>query len=135
MCRNKHNLCVRHIRKSLSYFIGKLINRFVILFNSIPFIYGNYHTFSSVMSNSCNFCILLCYTFCGINHHNHHICSFYSSYRTNNAISLQFFFNLVFSTKTCCVNKSIFFSLISHLCINSISGSSCNVRNNDSIFS
>ena len=135
MCRNEHNLCIRHVRKRFSYFIGKFVNSFVILFNGIPFIYSDYYAFSPVMSNSCNFCILLCYAFCGVNHHNHHVCSFYGSYCTNNTVSFQLFFNLIFSAKTGCINKSILSSLISYLCINGISGGSCNVRNDYTVFS
>ena len=41
------------------------------------FIYNNDHTLTTLMSNSCYLCILICNSFSGINYKNSYVASFY----------------------------------------------------------
>ena len=87
------------------------------------------------MCDSGNLCILLGYPFRCINHHNDDIRTLHCGYGTDNTVSFEFFFNFIFSSKTCRINENIFISIPFYFCINGISCSSGNIRNNNTGFS
>ena len=87
------------------------------------------------MCDSGNLCILLGYPFRCINHHNDDIRTLHRGYGTDNTVSFEFFFNFIFSSKTCRINENIFISIPFYFCINGISCSSGNIRNNNTGFS
>ena len=82
------------------------------------------------MSNSGNLRILFCDTFCRIDHHKDNIGTLYCTYSTDDTITLQFFLDLILSTKTCCVDKNVFLSVMHDLCINRISCCTCDIGYN-----
>ena len=110
------------------------VDGFIILFNCIPFIDSNDNTLAALMCDSGDLCILLGYTFGCIDHYNDHICPFNCCYGTNHAVTLNFFFDLTFTAKSCCVNKNVFPVFPFYFGIDCISGSSCDIRNDHSVF-
>ena len=87
------------------------------------------------MGNAGNLRVLLCHPLCSVYHHNHHICPVNGCHSTDNAVTLQFFFDLVFPAKTCRINKSVFFPIVLYQGINGISGSAGDVGNNHAVLS
>ena len=111
------------------------VDCFIIFLHCIPFIDSDNDAFASFVGDSGNFCILFSHTFCSINNDNNHIGTFYCRYRTDNAVTLNFFFDLVLSAQTCGINENIFSAMVFYFCINGISGRSRNIRYNDAVLS
>ena len=112
-----------------------LINSLVILYNSIPFIHCNDHAFAIFMGNTCDLGILLCHPFRSIDHHNYHICPLYSCHCTDHAIALDLLFDILLSSKACCINKYIISAFPGDFCIHCIPGGTCNIRYDHTVFS
>ena len=112
-----------------------LVDRLIIFFYSIPFVDCNDNTFSTLMRNTGNLCVLFRHTLRCINHNNDNICFFNGCNSTYNTETFQFFFDFALTTKSCCINKDILFSVVFYFCIYCISCCSCNIRYNDTIFS
>ena len=79
------------------------------------------------MGNTGDLGILFRDPFYRIDDHDDHIGTFYSRYGTDNAVTFQFFFDLIFSSKTCGIDKYIFFSVPHHVGIDGITGGSSNI--------
>ena len=79
------------------------------------------------MSNAGNFGILLCHTFCGINHQKNDIGPLNGSYRTDNTVTFKIFFNFILSADSGRINKYIFLAMVLNDSINGISGRTGNV--------
>ena len=86
------------------------------------------------MSNTGNLGILFRNAFCCINNNNYHISTFHRCYCTDNTVTFQFFLDFVLSAQSGCIDKYIFFSVPLHFCINGISGRSCNIGYNHTVF-
>ena len=57
------------------------------------------------MCNTCDLRILICDTLCCINDQNRYITSFNSRYSTDDTVTLNIFFDLALSSKSCSINK------------------------------
>ena len=126
-CRYIHNLRIWHIGKYLTDLRLILSHGLIILLDRIPLIHDNDNSLAPFMGNSGYLCILLCYALCSINDHQHDVRTLYSTDGTDDTVSFQFLFDLIFSSQTCRINKYIFFSIMNNLCINRISCRSCNI--------
>ena len=87
------------------------------------------------MSNSCNLGILLGHALFRIDDKHDDIGALYRADGADDHITLQLFFNFIFASKTCRINENIFISIPFYFCINGISCSSGNIRNNHTVFS
>ena len=87
------------------------------------------------MGYACDLRILLCYTFFRVYDHYHHIGPFNGRYGPDDAVTFQFLFDLAFPSEACRINKYVFCSFMNNLRIHCISGSACNIGNNDPVFS
>ena len=85
------------------------------------------------MGNSCDLGILFRHTLSSVNNHNDHICTLYSGHRADNAVTLQFLFDLILPAQSGSVDKYILSALIYHLGIHGISGSSGNIRHDHTV--
>ena len=103
-----------------------LFDRLIILFNGIPLIDRYDDPFSSVMCDSCDFRILLRHTLGCVNDDHYDICTFYGCHGTDDTVSFNIFFDLIFAAQSCRINKYIFFSIVFNVCIDRIS---CRTRN------
>ena len=104
-----------------------LVDGLVIFLNGIPFVYSYNDTFSSVMGDSRDLCILLGNSLGSIDHNYDHICTLYSCYCTDNTVALDLFFYFSFTAKSCSINKYIILIVPGNLGINGITCSSRNV--------
>ena len=132
-CGNEQNLCIGHKAQDLANLICILLYRIIVLLNGVPLIDSDNNSFSPVMGDSGNLCILFRNTLCGINNNNDNVRTLYCRYGTNNTVPLDFFLNLILSPKSRCINKGIFFSVKLDLGIDCIPGGSCDIRYNDPV--
>ena len=109
------------------------LDRRIVLLYCIPFINCNNYPLTSIMSYSCNLGILLCHTFRRINYYNDNIGSLYCCNCTNYTVPLNILFDLALSSKSGCINKDIFFSIILNICVYCISCSTCNIGYNNTV--
>lgn len=92
------------------------------------------HTFSTFMCNTCDLRILICDTLCCINDQNRYITSFNSRYSTDDTVTLNIFFDLALSSKSCSINKHILRSISDDFGIDRISCRSGNIRYDHTVF-
>ena len=104
-----------------------LVDGLIILLNGIPFIYSHNDTLASVVSDSCDLGILFCNSLGSIDHNNDHVCTLYSGYCTDHAVTLDLFFYLTFTAKSCCIDKYIIPVVPCNFCVNGITCGSCDI--------
>ena len=110
------------------------VDRLIIFFNGIPFIDRDNNTFSALMGNSCDLRVLFSHTLCRIDHNNTYIGTLHCRHGTNDTVALNFFLNLILTTESCRINKHVFLSIVTDVCIDCITGCSCNIRYDHTIF-
>ena len=87
------------------------------------------------MSYTSNLCVLICNAFLSVYKKNCNITAFNSCNSSNNTKSLYLILNLTLTTKTSRIYKDILTTIPLNLRIYSISGSTSNIRYNESICS
>ena len=87
------------------------------------------------MGNSCDFCILFGHALRAVYHEQNHIRALNSSHCTDNAVSLDLFFNFIFTPQACGIDKYILSAVIFDRRVDGISGRSRNIRYDHAIIS
>ena len=82
------------------------------------------------MGNSGNLGVLFGHSLRRVDDHQHHVGPLHGSYSTDNAVALQFFFNLALSSEARRIDKHILCAIVHNLRIHSVSGSSRHVGHN-----
>ena len=134
-CRYEKNLRIRHEGKCVPHLFLETVDRFIILFNGVPFIYRDNHTFAPFMGNSCNLGILLGNAFLGIDDEDHHVGTFHRPHGTDDHITLQFFFDFIFPAKSRRINEDVFPADMNHFRIDGVSGHSRDIGYDHPVFS
>ena len=85
------------------------------------------------MCDSGNLGILLRDALRRIDHDDADIRPFHRCHRTDDAVALNLFLNLILPSKTCSINKDIFFSVVSNVGINRIACCSRNIGDDHTV--
>ena len=127
LCRYVHDLRIRHIGKDISDFAFVLSHCLIVLFNGVPLIDNNNHAFPTFVGNPRDLSVLLSHAFHRVDHHQHNVRPLHCRHRANNAVTLQLFFDLALSAKSCRINKDIFSSVMDNLRVNGVSRRTGNI--------
>ena len=105
----------------------------IVFFNGIPFIDCNDDTLSTLMSDSCDFCILFGHTLGRIDHNDTHIGALHCRHGTDDTVTLDFFLDLILTAQSCCIDKHIFLSVVPDIRIDCITGRTCNIGHDHAV--
>ena len=86
------------------------------------------------MCDAGNLCILLGHTFYRVDQNYHNIRAVNRRHGTDDAVALQFFFDLALAAQPGCVDKYIFMAVPLHACIYRITRCAGNIGNNQAVF-
>ena len=109
------------------------VDRLVILLDRIPLVDRDDNSFSALVCDSGNLGILLRDALRRIDHDDADIRPLHRCHRTDDAVALDLFLNLILPSKTCGINKDIFFSVVGNVGINRIARGSRNVGDNHTV--
>ena len=100
---------------------------------NIPLVDDNDTALAGLVSITCNFLILLGDTDGSLNQHQNNISTVNRPQRTNYAVTLHRFINLVLSPHTGSINQGELDPVLDELCVDSIAGGAWNITDNDSL--
>ncbi|MOA09494.1 hypothetical protein D3C78_1293270 [compost metagenome] len=133
--RKKYNRSISHEQKMIAYFLFKLMHRFVILFNNIPFVHDKNSCLASFIRITCYVLILLYDAFLPINQNKYNIRTLNRFHSAHNAVFFDIFVYLAAFPHTGCINQNVLLTIFFKRSINRIPGRSSDITYNNAFLS